>query len=99
MKRKKKEFSKVLLIQESVLVWITTIACLFFGYLCITSAYIGSLPWISVIISSVYAAYAVSQACYYSKSKAENTEKGIKYEATLAELKANKNNKDEGISI
>lgn len=85
-KKQGKEFSKVLLIQESILVWITTLACLYFGYLCIVSNSISSLPWISSIIVSIYAAYGASQAFYYNKSKAENTVNGIKYETTMAEI-------------
>lgn len=87
-KKSKKEFSKTLLIQESVLVWITTLVCLYFGYLCITLNSISSLPWVSSIIVSVYTAYGVSQAFYYNKSKAENTANGIKYESVMAEIAA-----------
>lgn len=83
---KKREFSKTLLIQESVLVWITTLVCLFFGYLCITMGALTSLPWISSIIVSVYAAYGVSQAMYYKKAMAENTSGGVKYESIIKEI-------------
>lgn len=89
MKKNKLEFSKALLIQESVLVWVTTLICLFFGYLCIVKGYLGSLPWITSIISASYAAYGVSQACYYKKSEKENTKNGIKYETVLTELQQN----------
>lgn len=88
---KKREFSKTLLIQESVLVWITTLVCLFFGYLCITTGALNSLPWVSSIIVSVYAAYGVSQAMYYRKSMAENTEGGVKYESVIKEIEDVKN--------
>lgn len=88
---KKREFSKTLLIQESVLVWITTLVCLFFGYLCITIGALNSLPWISSIIVSVYAAYGVSQAMYYKKAMAENTSGGVKYESVIKEIEDVKN--------
>lgn len=88
---KKREFSKTLLIQESVLVWITTLVCLFFGYLCITMGALTSLPWISSIIVSAYAAYGVSQAMYYRKAMAENTSGGIKYESVIKEIEDVKN--------
>ncbi len=86
-RNKKRQFSKTLLIQESILVWITTLSCLGFGYMCIIKGYLGTLPWISSIIASVYAAYAVSQACYYKKSTKENTKDGIVYETSIVEQK------------
>lgn len=97
--KKKKEFSKVLLIQESVLVWIVTLAFLSLGFYCVLQGFMGSLSWLGAVVTCTWSAYAVSQGFYYSKAKKENTKGGIKYEATLAELKANKDNKDEGISI
>lgn len=84
--KKKKEFSKVLLIQESVLIWITTLAFVLLAFVCVWMGYIGSLPYVTTLIGAVWAAYAVSQACYYNKSKAENTVNGIKYETTLRSL-------------
>lgn len=83
---KKREFSKTLLIQESVLIWITTLFGLILSAYCIYNNYLGSLPWTSSIIVSAWAAYGVSQAMYYTKAKAENTTGGIKYESTLAEI-------------
>lgn len=82
---KKTEFSKTLLIQESILVWITTLFCLTLSAFCIYNNYLGSLPWISSIIVSAWAAYGVSQAMYYRKSMAENTCGGIKYETVIKE--------------
>lgn len=39
-----------------------------------------SLPWLAAMVSFPWGAYAVSQAYYYNKSKAENTEGGVIYE-------------------
>lgn len=83
---KRKEFSKILLIQESVLVWLATIAFIVLAYLCVYLGYVGSLPYVTTLIGAIWAAYGVSQAFYYNKSKAENTENGIKYETVLQSL-------------
>lgn len=83
---KKKEFSKVLLIQESALIWITTITFLGLAALCIIKDYTGSLPWLTAMISLPWTAYGVSQCFYYNKSKAENTKDGIKYETVMTDL-------------
>ena len=87
MKKKKKEFSKVLLIQESALIWITTLVCLALGFYCIQQGFIGSLPWLSSIIISTWTAYGVSQAMYYRKSMKENTAGGIKYDSVMEEIR------------
>ena len=71
------EFSKVLLIQESVLIWIITIA------------FIG-LPWLTAMVSLPWGAYGVSQAFYYKKSQAENTKNGVKYESVIQALNTTK---------
>ena len=83
---KKKEFSKVLLIQESALIWIMTLCFIGLAALCIIKDYVGSLPWLTAMVSLPWTAYGVSQCFYYNKAKAENTKEGIKYETVLAEL-------------
>ena len=87
--KKKQEFSKSLLIQESVLIWITTLICLTLTFYCVFKGFSGSLPWISSIVVAAWGAYGVSQTFYYKKSMAENTKDGIKFEAALAQIKAN----------
>ena len=72
-KKKKREFSKVLLIQESVLIWINTISLICLAYVCIIKGYLGTLPWLAAMAGFPWTAYGVSQAFYYNKSKAENT--------------------------
>ena len=82
-----------------------TIAFLGLAALCIINDYVGSLPWLTAMVSLPWAAYGVSQCFYYNKSKAENTKEGIKFETVMAELQNNsnidfsylENNYDEGI--
>ena len=85
-KKKKKEFSKVLLIQESVLIWFISIALIGLAYICILNDYAGSLPWITAMVSLPWAAYGTSASFYYKKSQSENTKDGIRYETILKEL-------------
>ena len=86
--KQKQEFSKTLLIQESILIWVITLFCLFLAVICVFKDYTGSLPWFASMVGLPWAAYGVSQACYYNKAKAENTKDGIKYDATMTELAA-----------
>ena len=82
----KKEFSKVLLIQESALIWITTLLLIGLAFFCVSLGYVGDLPWIAAMIGFPWAAYGVSQVWYYKKSTIENQQGGIKYESVLKEL-------------
>ena len=81
--KNKKEFSKWLLVQESVLIWIITLAFIFLAFFCIKNQYFGELPWLTAMAGFPWTAYGVSQAFYYKKSAAENTVGGIKYEQVL----------------
>lgn len=94
----KREFSKSLLIQESALVWVMTLAFIVLAYICIQKDYLGELPWLTAMVGFPWTAYGVSQACYYRKSQAENTVDGIKFETAMAELR-NEEPEDEEIII
>lgn len=73
IEKKKHEFSKVLLIQESILIWILTLSFIILAFICILFGYLGTLPWLAAMAGFPWTAYGVSQAFYYNKSKAENT--------------------------
>lgn len=77
--KNKIEFSKILLIQESALVWITTISFIVLAFLSIYMGFIGEFTWLAAMCTALWAAYGVSQAFYYKKAMAENTKGGIKY--------------------
>lgn len=79
----KTEFSKILLIQESFLIWIMSLTFLFLAFYCIHEGYTGSLPWLAAMVTFPWTAYGVSQAFYYRKAMAENTKDGIKFESVL----------------
>lgn len=85
-KKPKREYSKGLLIQESVLIWITSLLYIALAFYCIMQGYTGSLPWITASASLPWAAYGVSQVFYYKKSMLENTKGGIKYDTVMKEL-------------
>ena len=83
--QKKTSFSKALLIQESILIWIITITFLVLAFVCIFNGFFGELPWLSVIVAFPWSAYGVSQAYYYKKSMKENTKDGIVYDQAMKE--------------
>lgn len=79
----KKEFSKSLLVWETILIWVVTLSFIGLAYICIINQYLGELAWLGAIYAFPWAAYGVSQACYYKKAEKENTKGGIKYESVL----------------
>lgn len=83
--KNKIEFSKILLIQESILVWITTIAFIVLAFMSIFYGFIGEFTWLAALCTALWAAYGVSQAFYYKKAMAENTKGGIKYDMVVRE--------------
>lgn len=88
-KNKDMEFSKRLLLQESMLVWIVTIAFIILAFVCISNQYFGELPWITAMATAPWGAYAVGQGFYYRKAEKENTKGGIKYETVMADYQTN----------
>ena len=63
--KKKTEFSKKLIIQESILVWIITLAFIVLAFICILNEYFGELPWLSAMATCPWGAYAIGQGFYY----------------------------------
>lgn len=84
--KKKQEFSKTLLVQESALIWVVTLSAIALAFYCIKNQYFGELPWIVAMVGFPWTAYGVSQACYYGKSMKENTVGGIKYETAIGAI-------------
>ena len=82
---KKTSFSKSLLIQESILIWVITITLLVLAFICVFMGFFGELPWLSVIVAFPWSAYGISQAYYYKKSMKENTKDGIIYDQAMKE--------------
>lgn len=58
--KKWKEFSKFLLLQESALIWIDTIAGIALAFYCVINQYFGELPWVAAMIGFPWTAYGVS---------------------------------------
>ena len=85
--KKKLEFSKLLLVQESALMWVITLSFIALAFVCVKNQFFGELPWITAMCALPWTAYGASQAFYYKKSEKENIQGGIKYDTTMEELK------------
>lgn len=78
--KKPLEFSKKLILQESILIWIVTLSFIILAFYCIVNQYFGELPWLTAMATMPWVAYGTSQAFFYKKSEKENTKDGINYE-------------------
>ena len=81
--KNKTEFSKFLLKQEAILIWIMSLSFIVLAFYCIHEGFTGSLPWLAAMVGFPWTAYGVSQACYYKKAEKENTKGGIKYDSVM----------------
>ena len=69
------EFSKLILIFETILVGYVSYKVLGFVDTAINTGFDGSLPYLTTFISAVWAAYGASVSFYQNKSGKENVKK------------------------
>ena len=91
---KKYPFSKVLLVQESILIWLITICCIVMAFICIFTGSFVELPWITAMVGCPWAAYAITQNAYYKKSMIENSQGGIVYDGLFGATNPNVNEEE-----
>lgn len=72
---KKFEFSKLIIIFETFLVGYVSYKVLEYAEMCIQMNYLGTLAFLTTMITAVWAAYGTSVTFYYNKAKAENVPK------------------------
>lgn len=71
--KKKLGFSKKLINDVRVLLWVITLGGLALAFYCVYNRYTSSLPWITSMVGLPWTAHATICAFYLNKSKAENT--------------------------
>lgn len=93
-KEKKTEFSKLLLVSESLLIWVVTLSFIALSFFCISNQFFGELPWLTAMAAFPWAAYGVGQGFYYKKAEKENTKGGIKYDTVMLKHQYDEKQKD-----
>ncbi|WP_352400158.1 hypothetical protein [Anaerotignum sp.] len=83
--RKKKEFSKRIMIMEMALLWIVTLAVLGLAFYSVKENFDASFPWLTAMVTLPWAAWGVSKTGYTMKSMKENTKGGIVYDSVIYE--------------
>lgn len=84
MKKKKNQFSKQLVSDIRILLWIVTIGCLVLSWKCISNGYTGSLPWLSAMVGLPWTAHGVVCSFYLNMAKSDHKNGGITFESAKA---------------
>lgn len=84
-KKKPLEYSKRVVRDIRVLLWVVTVGGLVLAAYCIYSGYIGSLPWLSAMVGLPWSAHGVVCSFYLNMSKSDHREGGITFETAKAQ--------------
>lgn len=85
-RRKKRAFSKTLLVQESAQIWVITICYIVLAFYCVSKGYTASLPWLSVLPGVAWGAYGLSQKAYYDMATSDHSSGGLTHAITMAKI-------------
>ena len=80
----KTDFSKRLISDIRVLLWVVTVGGLLLASYCIRSGFTGSLPWVSAMVGLPWAAHGTVCSFYLNMAKSDHSQGGITYEAAKA---------------
>lgn len=82
--KKHTEFSKRVVSDIRILLWIVTVGGLILAAYCIRVGYTGALPWLSAMVGLPWSAHGVVAAFYLNMAKSDHKEGGITFEAAKA---------------
>ena len=92
-KTNKREWSKQLIADVRILLWVVTIGGLILAGWCIHKGFIGSLPWLSAMVGLPWSAHGLICSCYLNMAKSDHRVGGITYEKAKA-TNFNQNNRN-----
>jgi hypothetical protein len=79
-----REWSKQLIADVRVLLWVVTLGGLFLAWKCINQGYLGSLPWVASMVGLPWAAHGTICSFYLNMAKSDHRKGGITYEQAKA---------------
>ena len=85
---KKIEFSKKLINDIRLLLWIITISGILLAFMCVYMGYLGTLPWISALIGLPWSAHGIVCSFYLNMAKSDHKKGGITYDLALREAES-----------
>ena len=84
-KDKPLEYSKRIIRDIRMLLWIVTVGGLLLAACCIYSGFVGSLPWLSAMVGLPWSAHGVVCSFYLNMAKSDHSEGGITFETAKAQ--------------
>lgn len=84
-RRRPLDYSKRIIRDIRVLLWVVTLGGLILAVYCIHAGYLGSLPWISTMVGLPWTAHGVVASFYLNMAKSDHKEGGITFEKAKAE--------------
>lgn len=78
------EYSKKLINDVRILLWVVTVGGLMLAALCIHKGYLGSLPWLSAMVGLPWSAHGVICSFYLNMAKSDHRAGGITFESAKA---------------
>jgi hypothetical protein len=82
--REQKDYSKKLISDIRVLLWVVTVGGLVLAFYCIHEGFTGSLPWISAMVGLPWTAHGTVCSFYMNMCKSDHSEGGITFESAKA---------------
>lgn len=79
----KREFSKQLICDIRVLLWLVTLGGLGLAAACVYLGYLGTLPWITSLVALPWGAHGVVCSFYLNMAKSDHSQGGITYEMAM----------------
>ena len=86
---KKLEFSKKLINDIRMLLWVVTVSGILLAFMCVYIGYLGTLPWISALVGLPWSAHGVVCSFYLAMAKSDHKKGGITYDLALKETEFN----------
>lgn len=83
--KKQLDFSKRLIVDIRILLWVVTVGGLLLAFYCIRKDFTGSLPWISTMVGLPWSAHGVVCSFYLNLCKSDHREGGITFEVAKAQ--------------
>ena len=77
---KKLDFSKQLINDIRILLWIITISSIILAFYCVHLGYLGTLPWIAALVGLPWSAHGIVCSFYLNMAKSDHKEGGITFE-------------------
>lgn len=90
----KMDFSKKLVNDIRLLLWIITLSAIALAFYCVHLGYLGTLPWIAALVGLPWSAHGVVCSFYLNMAKSDHSQGGITYEQAMAQIN---NQNDVGI--